>query len=101
MYTGKFIAVFTKTQGYILQEGISNDTALAYFYFAPKVMKTEEHFFYTELSLLAEIGGYLGLLLGVSLWHFASWVADLLQDRINKIEAKEKIKPEKQEGMDC
>ena len=42
------------------QTGIANDTALAYFYFAPKVMKTTEHYFYTALSLLAEIGGYLG-----------------------------------------
>ena len=83
-----------------MQEGIRNDTALAYFYFAPKVMKTTEHFFYTALSLMAEIGGYLGLLLGVSLWHFASWISDSLQERINKIEAKEKIQPERQEGAD-
>ena len=67
-------------------------------------MKTTEHYFYTALSLLAEIGGYLGLLLGVSLWHFASWVADSLQDRINRIEAEEKrgkVAPaDRQEGAD-
>ena len=98
-------------------------------------MKTTEQFFYTALSLLAEIGGYLGrnstdifsvsesasvsvqrpewslivhwiapqgLLLGVSLWHFASWIADSLQDRINKIEAEEKRgkKTSPQEGAD-
>jgi len=87
----------------LITTGIANDTALAYFYFAPKVMKTTEHYFYTALSLLAEIGGYLGLLLGVSLWHFASWVADSLQDRINKIEAEEEKKAKKmspQEGAE-
>ena len=29
----------------------------AYFYFAPRVMLSEEHYFYTFLSLMAEIGG--------------------------------------------
>ncbi len=68
----------------------TSDTALAYFYFAPKIVVSEEHYFYTTLSLMAEIGGYLGLLLGVSIFHFAAWVAGLLQpriDRIDKIEA--------------
>ena len=83
-----------------IQAGISNDTALAYFYFAPKVMKTTEHYFYTALSLLAEIGGYLGLLLGVSLWHFASWLADLLQERINKIEAEERKGKKSNAGLE-
>ncbi len=34
-------------------------------------MLSEEHDFYTFLSLMAEIGGYTGLLLGVSLFHLA------------------------------
>ena len=63
-------------------------------------MKTTEHYFYTALSLLAEIGGYLGLLLGVSLWHFASWLADLLQERINKIEAEERKGKKSNAGLE-
>ena len=47
------------------------------------MVKSEEHFFYSGLSLLAEIGGYLGLLLGISLLDFGSWVAVLIQSRIN------------------
>ena len=47
-------------------------------------IKSEENYFYTELSLLAEIGGYLGLLLGVSFFHFADWAATFLQDKITK-----------------
>ena len=54
------------------------------FYFSQNVVMSEEHYFYTELSLLAEIGGYLGLLLGVSLFNLADWTAGLLQEKINK-----------------
>ena len=44
---------------------------------------SEEHYFYSGLSLLAEIGGYLGMLLGLSFLNFASWVAALVQSKIN------------------
>ena len=44
---------------------------------------SEEHHFYSVLSLLAEIGGYLGLLLGVSFLNFASWLAGILQKKID------------------
>ena len=53
------------------------------FYFEKRVLMSEENYFYTGLSLLAEIGGYLGLLLGVSFLNFASWVALLVQRKIN------------------
>ena len=53
------------------------------FYFEKRVLLSEEHYFYTGFSLLAEIGGYLGLLLGVSFLNFASWVAMLVQRKIN------------------
>ena len=53
------------------------------FYFEKRVLLSEEHYFYTGFSLLAEIGGYLGLLLGVSFLNFASWVAFLVQRKIN------------------
>ena len=51
-------------------------------------MYSEELELYTSLSLMAEIGGYVGLLLGVSLWHFASWISDLLEVKIQKLEAE-------------
>ena len=38
---------------------------------------------------MAEIGGYVGLLLGVSLWHFASWISDMLEVKIKKLESEE------------
>ena len=57
-------------------------------------MYSQELELYTSLSLMAEIGGYVGLLLGVSLWHFASWISDLLEVKIKKLESEEnKIEP--------
>ena len=44
---------------------------------------SKENYFYTGVSLFAEIGGYLGLLLGISFLNFASWIATLIQSRIN------------------
>ncbi len=61
-------------------------------YFSPKITLSEENYFYTELSLLAEIGGYLGLLLGVSIFTFTAWISGLLQQRIDEIEKEEKRK---------
>ena len=55
-------------------------------------MLSEELQLYTLLSLLAEIGGYVGLLLGVSLWHFASWMNDLLEAKIKKLKIQYWVK---------
>ena len=46
-------------------------------------MMSEEHYFYSGLSLLAEIGGYLGMLLGISFLNFASVFAALVQSKLN------------------
>ena len=42
-------------------------------------MITEELTLYTSLSLFAEIGGYVGLLLGVSIWNFTTWISNILE----------------------
>ena len=52
-------------------------------YFEKQVVRSEEHYFYTGLSLLAEIGAYLGLFLGISFLNVSSWVALLVQRKIN------------------
>ena len=43
------------------------DSAWAVFYFRRDIKTTNEYILYTKLSMLAEIGGYVGLLLGASL----------------------------------
>lgn len=69
----------------------------ALYYFPPKIMISEEKFFYTFLSLMAEIGGYVGLLLGVSLFHFADWLSDLVEAQIEKYEKKAKQGQQRQQ----
>ena len=44
---------------------------------------------YSILSLFAEIGGYVGLLLGVSIWNFAAWISDILELKIQKLQKGE------------
>lgn len=47
------------------------DIAKAVFYFRRDIKTTTEYFLYSILSMVAEIGGYVGLLLGVSLFKLA------------------------------
>ena len=54
-----------------------------YFYFQPEVVMSKQKYFYSGLSLFAEIGGYLGLLLGVSCLNLATWAAELIQSMLN------------------
>ena len=51
-------------------------------YFQLQVVMSKQEYFYSGLSLLAEIGGYLGLLLGVSFLNLASWAAELIQSML-------------------
>ena len=51
-------------------------------------MFSEELILYTPLSLFAEIGGYVGLLLGVSIWNFAAWISNLIEVKVKEHESK-------------
>ena len=70
------------SNNFILQT--TDGKGLIYFYLNKRVVISEEHHFYSGLSLLAEIGGYLGLLLGISFRNFASWIAGVIQKKINE-----------------
>ena len=48
------------------------DRARMVFYFRRSVKFTREFVLYTVLSLVAEVGGYVGLLLGFSVFNIAS-----------------------------
>ena len=54
------------------------------------IKTTTEYFLYSILSMVAEIGGYVGLLLGVSLFHFADWLTHLAEGQIEKYEKRAK-----------
>ena len=67
----------------------TSTTGEAFFYFAPTVEYSQEHFFYTFLSLMAEIGGYVGLLLGYSLLHIAMLISQFFGKKADELEERE------------
>ena len=54
-----------------------NQTATWLIYFPTRIMISTEEDLYPSLSMLAEIGGYVGLLLGFSLWNLVVWTSDI------------------------
>ena len=59
--------------------------AIANFYFKYQIKVSQASFRYDEVTLLAEIGGYLGLLLGISLLDLTKvfqWCMSMFQRRI-------------------
>ena len=55
-----------------------------YFYFPQLIQETKTHYTYSELSLIAEIGGYVGLFLGISINQITNLV-DILVVRIRSL----------------
>ena len=64
MYFGPPVTGFTNAE--------DSDEAHAIFYFRRDIKTTSEYYLYSLLSMLAEIGGYVGLLLGASLFKLAN-----------------------------
>ena len=62
---------------------LTNSKGLFYLYYEKRIVRSKEHYFYSGVSLFAEIGGYLGLLLGISFLNFASWFSELIKSRIS------------------
>ena len=58
--------------------GYDNE-AYVKFYIKDEIQVKKSHFSYSEVSLLAEVGGYVGLLLGVSLMDIASLFDKMLK----------------------
>ena len=59
-------------------ENRQKSTAETVFYFKRDIKTSNEYFLYTELSMIAEIGGYVGLMLGVSFINIGSLINKLL-----------------------
>ena len=56
----------------------NNTISNFYLYFASNSQQSQEHDLYPFLSMMAEIGGYLGLLLGYSCLDLASYISNLI-----------------------
>ena len=61
----------------IIENG-KNSIARIVFYFKQDVKTSHEYLIYTELSMLAEIGGYVGLMLGISFVNIGSLINKIL-----------------------
>ena len=68
------------------------DYGLLYLYYAPRVTQSIEHFLYTILNLFAEIGGYVGLILGYSLFHGAALISGVIESKVKKMEEENQIR---------
>ena len=68
------------------QNYTADDYALLDLYFLPTATKNTEKLMYTILHLFAEIGGYLGLLLGYSLFSFFGWMNQVFVEKIQQLE---------------
>ena len=58
-----------------------NETLLSVLNFKKWIKKREEKLIYTELNLLAEIGGYVGIFLGYSLLNLADNLYNFITTR--------------------
>ena len=56
----------------------SNKYAILYLYFPKNLAKSKEHFLYHYNNLFAEIGGYVGLLLGLSFLDLCIWANSII-----------------------
>ena len=72
-----------------------SEVGIAIFYFRRDIKTTTEYFLYSILSMVAEIGGYVGLLLGVSLFKLADinnvcidWFASKEEDEADDYSSK-------------
>lgn len=75
-----------------LQNAELSNIARAVFYFRRDIKFTKEYYLYSGLSMVAEIGGYVGLLLGVSLFKLADINNFFLDYAIEKNEEQENSK---------
>ena len=75
-----------------LKNFTSDDYALLDLYFLPTATQNREKLLYTILHLFAEIGGYLGLLLGYSMFSFFGWINQVFVEKIQQLEGMDDCK---------
>ena len=71
-----------------LKNDVDEDKAVLLLYFPQKMLIIKEHFLYKIFNLLGEIGGYVGLFLGYSLFHVATFFNKFIDFHIKKQASK-------------
>ena len=64
----------------------AEDYAKLYLYYAPRVTQNIENWLYTSLNLFAQIGGYVGLILGYSFFHILRMISSMIEAQVRKME---------------
>ena len=68
-----------------MQESLNDEVSKTSFNFQPVVRKTKAYYSYGTLTLFAEVGGYLGLLLGYSVYNLADFIEYFCRKGIKSI----------------
>ena len=64
---------------FVDENWFGNSSAIIKFYFKKVIKNSEEYYLYNELSLFANIGGLLGLMLGISLVNVRDVIGRMLE----------------------
>ena len=74
-----FLEVSLRTQLSIKSNEDTSGTSYVKFSLKNTIKVTKSHFLYNGLTLMAEIGGYVGLFLGISVVHVNDMVRNVLE----------------------
>ena len=55
-------------------------------YFSPRVTVTREHYLYTVLTFISEVGGYVSLILAYSFFELFRWICRVMDVKAKEIE---------------
>ena len=55
-------------------------------YFSPRATVTKEHYLYTVLTFISEVGGYVSLILGYSFFELFRWICRVMDVKAKEIE---------------
>ena len=70
------------------------------FYFPSRVVVNEELLLYPLLSMISEVGGYVGLLLGVSILQGVLYIVEYLNRKIAFYESEDSKLTKKRKNID-
>ena len=55
-------------------------------YFSPRATVTKEHYLYTVLTFISDVGGYVSLILGYSFFELFRWICRVMDVKAREIE---------------
>ena len=93
-------SLFINVGGKNLRSEKDQEYGELYLYFAPKVVISQEHYLYDFVTFMAEVGGYVGLLLGFSFAHLLEWFNAAFEKSMRRYEHNKRKKDKLGTGKD-